>query len=312
MPHQNHRRSAKGPSWRWQTALSLHECQTPKVPRGIDATIKEALAFLRTRDESSHIARAFELWNHEPKQESLKLMALGGYSPTEIAQQLGAKPQVIERCLELFFDIEPLRHAKAWIRAHIIAPEESGGDFMRAVRYRLAYVGGREITRMLLVDQADLPFDRGDQLFNRGLRWELKIQEALAMPTEDPIKLIKLWLDYKKAMARIELEKKRLELQCQEAERKHEVRLYQQEKAKSKAKAEEQKVRQRRELAQQKQAALEFQRHQFAERILAEKEDAKVRLAASPLAQLTWRRAQQTVEPLTDQDLVAAGTELEI
>lgn len=48
----------------------------------VDPTIREALAFLSTGDDTSHIAQAIELWQNETKQACLKLMALRGRLPS--------------------------------------------------------------------------------------------------------------------------------------------------------------------------------------------------------------------------------------
>lgn len=285
-------RAFEGPAWRWRIAERIAQAERPSPLQGEDEMIDLAIEFARNPDPDKYgtIAQAAELWKNTGIVHLLKILLLGECPVDEIATRMTTSAEVIETFESLFFNISSSRSATGWINSHVVFPEQERGRHDLASRYVMAFYGGPVVARMIADATPNLPWNEGMRIQEFELQWSLKVREALTKPMGDPHEIIKLWLDHQIAMEKIQLQKKRLEQQCVEADRRHKVQQYRQEQSQKKEERRAARERQRTTERELKRTGEQRIREHMERKYLKNKEAARTRTTTSPLAKLRWRK----------------------
>jgi len=227
--------------------------------------------------------------------EQLQLMVLANMEVDEIHQRLGLPVVAIQAWEAIFFDAREMRQSSSWVEAHVIGKETRAGNHYLASRMRLAIAAGPVAGRAMLDADVELPLDEAARLYRRTLKLHLKFDQALNMPLDSErsrLRLIEMVRSSKLEGQRIELARERLALRCQALHDRHQGDKLRLELAKKRAEIKLVEVQAKqgravaREAAKQRKVAA---RQQFAALLRqAEKRALAARIAASPLAKLTW------------------------
>lgn len=324
--HTQARRNVRGPAWRFDLAESLQpqspfSRQARRLLQQYDVHVQHAHAYVnlgrRGADGCQQASEKFPTIAAEKLNQNhalcaqTKLLVLGDCPLPEVAESLQIDEQVVEVWEKLFFDIRESREAIGWIFAHIIRPEQNSGNGSVASRFKLAYLGGPAGARALLDAETRAPLTAAEQLFDRSLKLDLKLDEAVTAPFgsgRDKFRFINNSLNMQLAGQRLEVERQKLAARCDDALRKHELaKLRLVTAADRQRRQEEERARKAQQRNQQQQEiaeAREEQRRLRGEALLAEQQAARARAAASPLARLTWSFATpaQTDTPVADRE----------
>lgn len=255
-------------------------------------------ARLKALELYPEIAAAEALQHDPPRCEPLKIMVLAGCEPVEIADKTGLSQAVVEAWEALFFDVRPAREAIGWIMAHVVHPEERDGNTAFISKLKAAFAGGPEIARQILESETALPLAEGARLFDRQLRLELKLDQALGLPLDtstDKLRFLQWYYRRETDRVRLELEKQKFEFRMEEVRRKQRA---------AEALLERRVQERERERQHQEQLQRDLRR--------TERAAAELRARHSPLAQLTWNSSAQSDTALARSDTPSRLHEREV
>ena len=183
----------------------------------------------------------------------------------------------------------------SWVYSHIICPTQRAEKADLAARLKLVAAAGPVAARAVLDCDSRVPLQEGERLFDRRLRFELKVDAACDMPlrtSRDQMALIRMRVDMMSREQRLQLEERKLEQRCREALDKHELaklrlefaREREEERAAARARQDEERALVR----QGARISKELQREQRRAEWQAERDAVVARAASSPLAALKW------------------------
>ena len=299
-------RAIFGIDWRWRLAEQLPSRSNDPLTRGSDPAVRDARGYLtlirsgawgRARALKIHpvIAAAHELNADATKTAPLKILVVADCSLKEIHQRLGIATEVVSAWESLFFDTRHACSSVQWLSTHVVERERSSGNTELASQLRLAIIGGRVVARALLDAESRMPMDEGQRLFDRQLKLQLKLEQAVSAPIDtnrDKLKFLKLDLDLRLRQKKLDLQRQKFVVRCEEAARRHKVAMSrreaaaqrEQQRAAERAQKAEARAQHRADEERNRERMLELQRQDR----LTKQQAAEARAAASPLARLKW------------------------
>jgi hypothetical protein len=249
------------------------------------------------------------------KVADLKIAVFGDLAPAEIIRRVGIDATVLETWEALYYDARQSRGHIGWVRTYIVDAELAAGHVDLATKLQLVAALGSLGATTILDTGSRAPANEGERLFRKKLALDLKFERAMAMtggPGHD-FRFVRHYSNLKMQEQRLKIMEQKLAEKCNQALRKHELALFRAqadlERAKYRQAAKD--ARKAEELALRRegqQYACELEAARRHELDLAEQKEAEARAAASPLARLCWRKAEESpVEPL----ILAVGPEEE-
>ena len=125
------------------------------------------------------VAAAVALNRDEKQTALLKIMVAADMNSAEIFERLGVRAETTAAWEALFYDIRDLRQASSWIATHVIAAERNRGNDELAGRLKLAHFSGASAVHSLLDFDQAIPLDVADDLFQKRVRLQVKVDQAL-------------------------------------------------------------------------------------------------------------------------------------
>ncbi len=225
----------QSPDWRWTMAGQFAGCRSKPGADHFDQDARDAAAYRRgyaggaksrADERYPHIAVAEALANDPATSEKLKVLVLAACPQREIAKRLGVAEEVVRLWESLFFDVRERLPALDWVLAKVIWPEQIHGSRSLASKLKLAFAGGPVAARAVLELESRVLLTAGERLFDRRLRLELKLDEALAIPlvtSQDNYRFVEFYAELRLSERQLELDKQELEERCRAALRRHEL-----------------------------------------------------------------------------------------
>jgi hypothetical protein len=282
-----------GPAWRSLLASEMAGGALPRCPD--DDMLTAAAHFLQHRAHdptaaaAAHplIDAAYDLHTDYEVVAQLKILVAGRVDLSQITELTGLASDVLGSWEKLFFDIRGQDQAMSWLVRHIIVPEQDSGNFEFASQLKLAITHGPDVARKIVagtVSALDVSEDTFQEL---RLKLQMKTAFAFHLPVKaaESFQWVKLTATVKLAEQRLALEEKKLAKRQEIALKKLEL-IEHQLAEKSAARAEREAVRQRVD---------RWRYHQEVHFRQQQEEDRRTRIAASPLAQLRWKRGNSEV-----------------
>jgi hypothetical protein len=296
-------RPMRGANWRRQLAASRSRSKsrttkpsrsTSSAPRHDDPALREYCDYREhaarhgvaaARATFPLVAQAEQIEQDPARREAAMIMVMADIAAEELSDRLAIPRAAIELWQALNFDLRDLRHAMAWILAHVIRPEQKAGRTELAARLKLALMAGPEAARALVSCELSGPVDEAERLFQRDLKLAAKIEEAADLPLRserETLAVLRLPVEIK----RLDLAKAKLAEKCTKARERHELKV-----RRVKLRAERAAARQAAGGRRRKAAAVEArqaERERARERARVDQVARAARAVQSPLAQLQW------------------------
>jgi hypothetical protein len=207
-------RTTGGPAWRLAWAHSLLPSES--VADHVDPLVVQLRRYLLQRDRGNAAARepliaaAEKLNECQPLVDGMQVLALAGATPAQIAERLSTQQAVVERWLDLFFDISEVRPATDWLYIYVVEPARQR-DPALASRMRVALGGGLAAIDALVAAETKQSQDPEAEHRQRELRLNYRLDQALDRLVQAPqqqVRLVKSWLTAQIARQRLELQRR--------------------------------------------------------------------------------------------------------
>lgn len=212
----------------------------------------------------------------------------------EMAEQLVIDPPVIETAERLFFAVRPHLQATGWVEHGVIEPIGANHPDL-AVKLGAAFHGGPAVAKALLDADDAVPLDAAKRLSKEGTMLWVRFRQALAEPLDSErskLKYLDLYVDHRHREQRLDLARQRFVQQCIVENQRCDASRRRLERADRRDLQQERKRQRRAEETRQMnefQSAIQRERAVLIQRQQQRRDmDTADRLAASPLAQLTW------------------------
>lgn len=214
-----------GPDWRFQIAMSARTSCDRLRPWPDDLTRRAAGFFKlqarhgleRASQRYPDIGAAEMVWGNSAQSDLLKLLAIGGCEPAEIAERFDLGENVIV-CLEsLRFDVRAFLSAPTWIVLNVIATESDRGRVDFAAKLRVAFFGGRHAARALVDGNLGMPVASAERLASATMLMNARMIEAAAVPLDEAgsLAVLRLANEMHLEEQRIDLERAKLSARMQ-------------------------------------------------------------------------------------------------
>lgn len=299
-----HHRSLFGPAWRYELAQTSRPRYAFPVAGGGDPWLTNLLSYLTlnargaisaAQEKFPAIADAITLQSNADLTAKLKLMVLADMNLEVMHQLLDVPVATLQAWEAIFFDIRDLREATGWLAACVVERERKTGNTALAARMKLAISGGAVAVCAMLQNDVEIPLDEADRLFQRKLKLDLKLTEVLDLPIDSEqarLRFVEIYTEMHAETKRLELAGRKLDERCLHAREKYELAKLQAELALEREQRRTAQWRHAAEERQQRQAKRDRRQSQVQDLCKhqehAERMALDARIAASPLAQLTW------------------------
>lgn len=314
-------RNLFGPGWRCSLA---RQYARNEHFASVDDTVKRLVKFHRQEEDEDRPAEgqgdfvlhvAFNLWRDDETRRKLILLVLGNVPQEKIARRFDTPPEVIEIIEKAFLDVRG-SEAASWIHTRVIDPESHDASW--SLRLKAAYWGGPAVAEAVVdspeaMFAAESPVGKQVQhIENFELELLLKAREALQICLTDAKnapKMVRIYNDHLIRHEKLQMEKERCRVQCEQAVEKGKLAQLRQEEAAELRELRDQQRRRRAEnkehqqqRRQQQQQESQYLHGQMAhQQRQAEKEAATQRAVNSPLAQLKWAARDVAPDGMPDE-----------
>lgn len=172
-----------GPSWRWRCALAPGDQpfavrQDREIAQAADYVRRKAADPRQAELRYPEIAAADQLRDVEVVVELLQLLSLARIAADEIARRAKLPVRYVSLWQRLFFDLSAGDYARDWVSVHVLHPMMAIKPLL-AVKMRLAFFGGPNVTNAILEAETGYSDDHATQLAALRIRYGLELEAAL-------------------------------------------------------------------------------------------------------------------------------------